>query len=345
MKLGIMSRFTAIVGALAFGSSAQAQDRPVELTFSHFVPQNFVLFAKGTGGGFGDWAESIDKASNGTIKIKFFPAGQLGPPANQYDLARDGIADIAWASPGYNPGRFPIAAAAELPYTFKDGANGSRALHAWYSKYAPKEMEAVRYLVVNIHNPGTFYTRTKMVRPEDYKGLKIRASTATMGKWISLLGANAAFMPTSEALDALQKGVVDAMTFAAEAAEQFGYTTVVPHLVDMPMYTTVFTTVMNKAKYQRLSAAQRKVIDEHTTEDWVLRIAGPWNEADKKMLTSFRNRPDRFVHAVPPEELARWHKLGEPLTKAWGEELKKKTQLDPEVVLSELRANIQKYDR
>ena len=35
------------------------------------------------------WAESIDKASNGTIKITLFPAQQLGKAFDHYNMARD----------------------------------------------------------------------------------------------------------------------------------------------------------------------------------------------------------------------------------------------------------------
>ena len=31
-------------------------------------------------------------------------------------MARDGIADVTYINPGYQPGRFPIIAAGELPF-------------------------------------------------------------------------------------------------------------------------------------------------------------------------------------------------------------------------------------
>jgi hypothetical protein len=58
----------------------------------------------------------VEAASKGSIKIAFFPAQQLGKAADHYDMARDGIADMAYVNPGYQAGRFPIIAAGELPF-------------------------------------------------------------------------------------------------------------------------------------------------------------------------------------------------------------------------------------
>ena len=50
------------------------------------------------------------------IKYKVYPAQQLGKAFDHYDMARDGIADLTYINPGYQPGRFPIIAAGELPF-------------------------------------------------------------------------------------------------------------------------------------------------------------------------------------------------------------------------------------
>ena len=55
-----------------------------------------------------DWGASVEKASGGTIKSKVFPSQQLGKAFDHYDMARDGIADMTYVNPGYQPGRFPI---------------------------------------------------------------------------------------------------------------------------------------------------------------------------------------------------------------------------------------------
>ena len=82
------------------------------------------------------WADDIKKASGGTITATLFPSEQLGKAFDHYDMARDGIADFAYVNPGYQPGRFPIFAAASLPFQVANGKGGSAAVDAWYRAYA-----------------------------------------------------------------------------------------------------------------------------------------------------------------------------------------------------------------
>src|SRR5919199_1249346 len=105
----LLARLAASVGfavGLALTSAAQAQDRTFELKLSHWVPPAHPLQKA-----MEEWGASVEKASNGTIKYKVFPAQQLGKAFDHYDMARDGIADLTYVNPGYQPGRFPIIAA------------------------------------------------------------------------------------------------------------------------------------------------------------------------------------------------------------------------------------------
>ena len=112
----------------------------------------------------------------------------------------------------------------------------------------------------------------------------------------------------------------------------------------MRMYATIFVALMNKNKYKKLTVAQRKVIDDHATPDWARRVSAPWNKLDNETLQSFSGRKDRFLHAVSPAELARWQAASQPLVESWSKEVKKKTGLDPSVIMSELRASVRRYD-
>ena len=41
-------------------------------------------------------------------------------------MARDGIADVTYVSPGYQPGRFPIIDAGNLPFTMSNAKAARR---------------------------------------------------------------------------------------------------------------------------------------------------------------------------------------------------------------------------
>src|SRR5215831_7063392 len=101
----------ALLSSATSPAAAQSRDKVFELKLSHWVPPNHPLQKA-----LEDWGAAVEKASGGTLKYKVFPAQQLGKAFDHYDMARDGIADVTYVNPGYQPGRFPIIAAGELPF-------------------------------------------------------------------------------------------------------------------------------------------------------------------------------------------------------------------------------------
>ena len=146
-----MKLFLTFLALLAFGmSNASAQDKTVTLKLSSWVPPAHPLNPS-----LRAWADDIEKESGGTIKATLFPSEQLGKAFDHYDMARDGIADFAYVNPGYQPGRFPIVAAGELPFLFGNAKGGSAALDAWYRKYAAQEMKDTHFCFAFVLDPGT----------------------------------------------------------------------------------------------------------------------------------------------------------------------------------------------
>ena len=198
-----------------------------------------------------NWAESIEKASNGSIKIAIYPAQQLGKAFDHYNMARDGIADISHVNPGYEPGRFPIVGAVELPFVFANAKEGSAALDAWYRRYAEREMKDVHYCLAFAHDPGSFhFTRKKVVTPADVAGLKVRPPNAVIAGWMRSLGAVNVQASAPEMRDVLEKGVADAGGLAlGDRYILFGIDKVTKYHIDAPFYVSEQVWVLNKDKY------------------------------------------------------------------------------------------------
>src|ERR1700760_5200771 len=277
---------------------ARAQDKTVQLKLSSWVPPAHPLNPA-----LQAWADDIDKVSGGTIKSTLFPSEQLGKAMDHYDMARDGIADFAYVNPGYQPGRFPIIAAGELPFLFANATGGSAALDAWYRKYAATEMKDVHFCFAFVLDPLTFHSRTKkIVLPEDIRGLKVRPADATIGSFVTLLGGTNVQASAPEAREVLERGVADAITFPWQSTILFGIDKVVKHHIDAPLYTTVFTFSMNKDKDESLSPAQKKVMDDHCMTDWAVKIAGPWGDFESAGRDKMRADPTHELSKFTPDQ-------------------------------------------
>jgi TRAP-type C4-dicarboxylate transport system substrate-binding protein len=327
------------VAGLAFGlGTACAEDKVFELKLSHWVPPTHPLQKA-----IEEWGADIEKASGGTIKYKIFPSQQLGKAFDHYDMARDGIADFTYVNPGYQPGRFPIIAAGELPFLIGDAHGGIRAIDAWYRKYAATEMKDVKYCFSFILDPLTWHSKTKkIVVPGDIKGMKVRPSQATVAAWVTLLGGTNVQASATEVRDVMEKGVADAVTFPWGSTILLGVDKVTKYHMDEPVHTTMFQWLMNPRTYAAMSPAQQKVIDDHCTTEWAGRFADPWADFEHAGLEKIKAMPGHEVYKITDEQLAEWKKSAEPLHKKWADAVRAAGG-DPDAIMTELKASLAQY--
>ena len=318
-------------------AAAQAQDNPVTLKLSSWVPMQHPLNPA-----LQAWAEDIKKESNGTISATLFPSEQLGKAFDHYDMARDGIADAAYVNPGYQPGRFPIFAAASLPFLASNAKGGSAAVDAWYRAYAAKEMKDVQFCFAFVHDPGSFHSRTKVVLPTDVKGMKVRPATSTIGQMITVLGGTNVQSSAPEARDMIERGVADAITFPWGSLGLFGIDKVVTYHIDVPLYVTPFVWVLNTDKYNSLSPAQKKVIDSHCTTEWAEKVASPWADFESAGKGKIAALPGHEMVKLTPDQLEAWRKAVAPVNEQWAQGVQK-AGADPKQVLDSLEQSLLKY--
>jgi len=329
----------ALLAALNSMTSAQERtnDKTFELKISHWVPPSHPLQKA-----LEDWGASVEKDSNGTIKYKVYPAQQLGKAFDHYDMARDGIADLTYINPGYQPGRFPVIAAGELPFLIANAKGGSQALDVWYRKYADREMKDVKFCLAFVHDPGSFHSKTKKIMvPDDIKGMKIRPAHATMATFMTQLGGTNVQSSAPEVRDILERGVADAVTFPWGSIVLFGIDKVTKYHMEVPLYVTTFVLVFNKTIYDQMSASQKKVIDGHCTNDWALKVAAPWADFEHDGIAKLMAEAGHEVYTISDEQTALWHKAGELLAKSWADGARR-AGIDPDVAMKELKAQLAK---
>jgi TRAP-type C4-dicarboxylate transport system substrate-binding protein len=322
----------------ASATPAFAEDT-INLRISHWVPASHPLQKA-----LEDWGAAVEKASGGTIHYQVFPAQQLGKAKDHYDMARDGIADLTYVNPGYTPGVFPIIAAGELPFLMSDATGGSEGLDAWYRKYAEKEMKDVKFCLAFIHSPSAFHSRTKkIVVPEDVKGMKVRPADATMADFVTLLGGTNVQTSAPEVRDTIERGVADAVTFPWGSLVLFGIDKVTKYHMEAPLYVTTFVLVMNKDVYNKMSDRQKKAVDDNCNTEAAARVGRPWGDFEDAGIGKVKAESGHEVYTLTADQLAQWRKAAEPLVKTWADNVKK-TGVDPDAAMTELKAQLAKYN-
>ena len=79
-RRNLIAGAAAGAGILAMPGILRAQS--TKLKFSHYLPPKHQLHTE-----LVRWADELRKTSSGALDMEVFPAGQMGPPPRQYDLA------------------------------------------------------------------------------------------------------------------------------------------------------------------------------------------------------------------------------------------------------------------
>jgi len=326
----------------AAASGASAQDKQINLKLSYWVPPSHLLTP-----GYKEWAASVEKASNGTIKTTLYPSSQLGSGPDHYDMVRRGIADFVLVNPGYTPGRFPVIGVVDLPFMTNSAYKAAPAIMRFYKKYAEKEMPEVIVCHTFSHEPGTFLSRKEIKVPADVKGLNIRSANQTIARLVTSIGGNSVQVPIMEAYDTLKRGITDALTGTYDSLTHpaFRFHEVTEYTLDTKLYLATLTHLISRKTYDSMSAAQKKVIDDHCTPEWSARIYKHWYDDQVERENEIRKAGDKLtkITQIGPTELAEWRKAAEPVVAAWKESVTK-AGYNPDQVLDEFKAELKKED-
>ncbi|HEX5777669.1 MAG TPA: TRAP transporter substrate-binding protein [Xanthobacteraceae bacterium] len=340
-----MKRALLLAGAimLAAGANvASAQDKTFNLKLSYWVPPSHLLTP-----GYKEWAASVEKASNGTIKTTLFPSSQLGSGQDHYDMVKRGVADFVLVNPGYTPGRFPVIGVVDLPFMADSAYEAAPAIRRFYTKYAEKEMPEVIVCHTFSHEPGTVISKKLVKVPGDIKGLNIRSANQTMATFMTLLGGNSVQVPIMEAADTLRRGITDGLngTYDSLTHPAFKFHTVTEYILDTKMYLATLLHLISRKTYDSMSAAQKKVIDDHCTPEWSQRVYKAWYDDQVQREDEIRKAGDKIIKITKmgEGELAQWRKAAEPVVAAWKDSVKK-AGLNPDQVLEEYKAELKKAD-
>lgn len=281
--------------------------KPVELTYSTFFPAPHVQAVLAV-----EWAKEVEKRTNGAVKVTVFPGGTLTPANQCYDGVVKGISDIGMSVFSYTPGRFPLMEVIDMPLGYKNGAQATRLINAFYKKFQPKELDDTKVMYLMAHGPGIVNSKKPITKLEDLKGMKIRC-TGTSSKVVAHLGATPVAMPQTETYDALQKGVVEGVMSPIETAKGWKFAEVVKyHTLNYgSAYSLGFFVVMNKQKWNALPKEVQGVI-EKINEEWIEKSAKAWDQADKEGIEFTKAKGNQILYLSKAED-ERWAKLVRPI--------------------------------
>jgi len=267
------------------------------------------------------WAQEVAKVSKDELTIRMFPAMQLGGrPPDLYRQVLQGISDITFTLPGYTSAEFPMMALTELPGTADSADDGTKKLWANFEKFLARDYKGTKVLMLWNSDTASIMSRTKPVRTlDDFKGMKIRTPSAAQSSQLEALGATPIDMPVTQIYNSLDRGVIDAAMIPMSAALDFKLIEVAKYFtVEAPLGRSPFLVAMSQARYNRLPADLKKVIDDTTGLSLSLKGAREYDQQSKDGIAAATK--DREVIHLSAAERKRWMEAFKPMIRRKVEE-------------------------
>ena len=194
---------------LALPASALAQQKV--LKYAHFQPARPDQPKHAAALAF---KEYVEKATNGSIKVEIFPAGQFGNDADTMSGLRLGTLEMAVAHDGAIAVIYKPIGVLGIPFLYDNHEHAWRVYDSpWLKEFSDDMVKksGVRLLSLADNGVRHFTNSKRTIRaPEVMKGLKIRVMPSPVFQTlVSSLGASPSAIPWAELPTALQQKVVD----------------------------------------------------------------------------------------------------------------------------------------
>jgi C4-dicarboxylate-binding protein DctP len=199
----------------------RAEVAEINLRFGHNTPVNSALHLAAE-----RFAEKVSRDSNGRVRVRVFPAQQLGNDHQMVEMARAGELDILLTPTAKMSVPVPAMQYADLPfyfptredlYTMLDGEPGRMLLH---------KLRAIGLVGVTFWENGFkhFTANRPLHRPQDFAGLNIRTmkSRLIMDQF-RVFGANPIPIDFHATRQALADAVVDGQENPLIAITSMGF--------------------------------------------------------------------------------------------------------------------------
>ncbi len=326
------------VAAIATVASSGAFAQEVTLKMHQFLPAQANVPAMV----LDVWADKVEAASEGRIKIDRFPSMQLGgTPPELMDQVIDGVADIVWTVVGYTPGRFPSTEVFELPFMVEDARAASCAYWKMFESHmAENEFADVKILGTWVHGPGMFHTSEPVNTPADLQGMKIRGGSRLVNELLELSGATPVGMPVPAVSEGLSKGVIDGTTIPWEVTTALKVSELVEFHTEFEgpaLYTLTFVLAMNKGAYEGLPDDLKTVMDENSGLNFSIFAGGTQADADGPAREFAVENGNEIITVTDTSE---WEALVRPIYDTWIADLAKK-DIDGQALIDEAQALMQ----
>lgn len=310
----MLKKSTGIIFALALitlflAGSCFASDKVYRLKMQTFYPQSMAGAQK-------EFAEKVEKMSDGQIKIDFFTSGELVSSPNILKATKSGMIDIGVGSSSYFSEMLTGNIETGLPMAWQ---NAYEARVLWeelgFKELLAKEYEkhGVHYLAPNYATPYKILTKKPVQNLEELRKLKIRAIGGS-AKMLNSLGVATVSLPLEDIYLALSTGQIDGVLFGgANEYKMMKFYEAAKFYISNPILDPIIDSYfINKKTWESLPESLQEILTLAATDAGLKHYDPVW-EAEYTMVDSLFDK----VTSLPADDA---QKLTGAAIAVWDEE-------------------------
>lgn len=316
MKIKRLSFIVAAAAALAAMATMPAQAQKV-LKYAHFQPaksdqpKHVAALA---------FKEHVEKATNGSLKVEIYPAGQLGPAQQIMEGLRLGTVELGVVHDGGIPGVYKTFNIFGLPYLFNDHAHAYAVLDGSFGRELAEDMRkktGIR-LMAYADNGIRHFTNSKRAikSPDDMKGLKMRVQPSPVFmKLVESLGGSPTAIDWGELPAALAQGTADGQEngvtniLAASLYQHQKHVTLDGHVYSLHAY------LVSDRFFNGLSEVEKKAVTEGVEK--AKKIHRDMTREQDLSAKSVLSEKGMTVTELSASEIDRFRKASQPSVRAY----------------------------
>ena len=266
--------------------------------------------------------EHVEKATNGSIKVEIYPAGQFGKDQPTMEGLKLGTLELAVAHDGAIATVYKQIGVLGIPFLYENHEHAWRVYDSkWKDEFSADMIKKTGIRMLGVADNGVrhFTNSQKPIHtPADMKGMKIRIQPSPVYKTlVESLGASASAIPWAELPTALQQKVVDGQEngvtniLAASLYQSQKFATLDGHVWSIHAY------LINERFYQGLTPTEKKAVEEGAQK--AIAIHRKMTSDQDKNAKQILEKVGMQVYTPTAAQVAEFRKLAQPPVKQWAE--------------------------
>jgi len=260
-----------------------------------------------------EMSKLLAEKTNGRLKIKTYPGGQLGSERDTLEITTFGGLDINRVNAAPLNSLAPMTVVPCLPFLFQDESHLRRCLDGEPGEFILESLQDHGLVGLCYYDSGmrSFYnTKKPILSPDDMQGMKFRVQNSDVYvSMISALGADATPMYLGEVYQSLVQGVIDGAENNWPSYESGRHYEVAKYYSLTRHVMAPEVLVMSLHRWRSLSDADREAVIQSAKQS-VIYMRQLW---DQRVRESRNNVIASGVQVNEVDNIAEFSSLMKPL--------------------------------